>query len=109
MRLRLQGRRRLPSITLTVIFLTGFFLLLTASAGAGGSGVPAIAEVESHVSTARMEQARAADPAPRRPDPHGLVQPVHGVRGVDICDLPALPPRAGGIRAGYAQYRTSSL
>lgn len=38
MRLRLQGRRRLPIIRLTGIFLTGFFLMLTASAGFGKTG-----------------------------------------------------------------------
>ena len=37
MRLRLQGHRRLPIIRLTGIFLTGFFLMLTASAGTGGA------------------------------------------------------------------------
>jgi membrane-bound serine protease (ClpP class) len=37
MRLRLQDHRRLPIIRLTGIFLTGFFLMLTASAGAGGA------------------------------------------------------------------------
>jgi membrane-bound serine protease (ClpP class) len=38
MRLRLQGHRRLLIIRLTGIFLTGFFLMLTASAGFGKTG-----------------------------------------------------------------------
>lgn len=38
MRLRLQGHRRLPIVRLTGIFLTGFFLMLTASAGFGKTG-----------------------------------------------------------------------
>ncbi len=37
MRLRLQGHGRLPSITLTVIFLTGFFLVLSGSAATGSA------------------------------------------------------------------------
>lgn len=36
MRVRLQGPRRFPILPLTVIFLTGFFLMLTAKAGTGG-------------------------------------------------------------------------
>lgn len=37
MRLRLQGHGRLPSITLTVIFLTGFFLVLSGSTATGSA------------------------------------------------------------------------
>jgi len=87
MRVRLQGRFRLPVFRFPVIFLTGFFLMLTASVGTGGAeerprgavhmgtyeGVinPVTAEYFNHV-LAVAQEADAAAVVLRLDTPGGL-------------------------------------